>query len=76
MIQRSPRAGCAQKAALKEDVEQLLDFVMELIRKERDVLREDNHAALIPIVEELGLALDEQAGLIAAFGQHKKEHGC
>jgi hypothetical protein len=40
VIQSSPRARCAQKAALKEDVERLLDFVIELIRKERDVLRE------------------------------------
>ena len=76
MTGSSRRASCAQRAALKEDVERLLDFVLELIRKERDALRDGNDVALIPIVEELELALGEQEGFIAAFTQHKKEHGC
>jgi len=76
MTGSSRRASCAQKAALKEDVERLLDFVLELVRKERDALRDGNDVALIPIVEELELALGEQEGLITALTQHKKEHGC
>lgn len=75
VIQSSPPAGCAQKAALKEDVEQLLELVIELMRKERDVLREDNHAALIPILGKLGLASTSKRRPLRPLGS-TKDHGC
>ena len=71
-----PVARCAHKAALHENVERILDFLVRLIERERDAIRGDNLGALIPIEEEVERALGEKERAIGALEQHIKEHGC
>ena len=71
-----PKAGCAQKIALLEDVQKAMGALMAIHNDEIAALLKEDFKEITRLRRKLAAARDSKANALDTYREHVTSHGC